>query len=940
MLRPTCGAAGAFACLCLLAGPTPAQGISDEAMAHFRKALNYQKAGQNRAAIEAYEAGIAVEPLPRTRSGAQIRYNLAVLYKDSGQLARGEKLLLESLVIREAVLPASDLNIAWSCYMLGLLHRDDWRFAQSEKYFKRSLAIRKEAPGQPGVAQSLLGLATLYDSMTDYRRAEPVIAEALERAVRQYGPKHGFVGEVLLAQAGILRGLGQRDKAIATARKALETYEATWGKDNLETSLAVNNLGVLCLEAGRLDEALALHRRASDIRSALPQTHPLRGQSLNNLGEVYRNKDEHAQALTCFRAALKIYEARLGARHPLTSQVVNNLAVTLLALGRWDEAEKHFLRSLDSIDGRLPDDHADFVTRLHNLTLIYFAGGRVEEAVKAADRQRRLVRRQVARLLPVLSEKEQMAYLRDQDGRRLRIALSGAVRSKDDAAREHAAAWLLNAKGVVQQCLAESAQLARDSKHPELGKLSAELVGVRKRLARLCLVAPPAGREKQQRQEAAELAAREQDLAQRLRKLGSRAVGTAWTELSAARQALPRSGVLIDVVRLPIFDPKAASTSAAWAAVNYVAWVTPREGKVQVVDLGPAEAIDGAIKEVRGELGCASKGIGKDEEAAEKRLREPLGRLSKLLLKPLLPRAGKAEDWVVCPDGNLWLVPWEALLLGDGTYAVEKHRIAYVTSGRDLAARPHTTAKPTAPLVLADPDFDLGAAEVADAPGDATRALPRDWLGKVRRLPGTAAEAKAVAPGLEKLAGQAPQVLTGKDAVKGAVLAAHSPRALVLCTHGFFLPEPPAGSSQEAANPLLRCGLLLAGCNKASAAGSSLTGVLTGLEVVGLDLRGTDLVVLSACETGLGDVQNGEGVAGLRQAFQLAGSQTVVSTLWQVPDKASARLMALFFENLSRGQSKAEALRAAKLKVIEERRDDFAAAHPFFWAAFTLTGQP
>jgi CHAT domain-containing protein len=180
-----------------------------------------------------------------------------------------------------------------------------------------------------------------------------------------------------------------------------------------------------------------------------------------------------------------------------------------------------------------------------------------------------------------------------------------------------------------------------------------------------------------------------------------------------------------------------------------------------------------------------------------------------------------------------------------------------------------------------------------------------------------------------------------REAEEKVLWSVHSPRVLVFCTHGFFMER---SNAWPAANPLHRCGLALANANRRQWQEGSVEkrendGILFGTEIVDLDLRATELVVLSCCDSSLGEARDGEGVTGLSQAFHLAGARSVMGTLWEVEDLANALLMRDFFRHLAEGKNKADALRSAQRERIRELREGRQkAAHPFYWGAVQLIG--
>lgn len=953
-------------------GTAGAQSASAQLRTAFANAQTLHSQGKYAQAIPDAETAYRLAPSvfgASSENTATITILLADIYRDSGQPARALPLYQHALKLRESLLGRDHEKVAMALSRLAGIHERLGKYAEAEPLYLRCLKISEArlGPNHVDTAIDLSNLALIYLHQAKYAQAIPYLERSLKIKEAQLGKNHSSVGHTLNKLAHAYQQLGQYDQAQPLYERNLAIWEREFGRDHPNVAMVHSDLGNVLQSQQRYRDAQSHLERSLQIRRAtLGANHPDLAASLTNLGNNYLLQSQFAAAVPLYEQSLRINEAVLGPDHPDVSITLRNLATLYRAQGQFTQAESMYQRCLKIETARFGEDHPNVARLLGDLSRVQAALGRWSEANTAADRSRRIVRRHVARVLPALSEREQLVFLRNTDRESFeRVqALAWAQRESADVAAL-SAGWVLNGKSVAQQTLAERALLAQSSSNPATAQLTADLSKVRKQLAALTIAAVDA-QQASRPQQLATLQAQERELTKKLAQAASRPVrDDPWVELREVRQALPADAVLIEFSRFPVHAGAAKPDGSSSATPRYAAWLIPPadHSELRLIDLGEATAIDAAIRTAREVLQGAPQRIPEiGERESEAELRAALSTVADRVLQPLLPHIQSYPRWILSPDGALWLLPWSALPLDTDAYVVERHTLTYAVSGRDLALRPSGTLALNPPLLMADPNFDLGAAQ---AQSEARRILKGRTqltdlragpgsLGGVRwsRLPGTAAEARAITPPLAAYAGAQPYTYTGDAALEGVFKAFVRPRVAVLSTHGFFLPDQSAAfgdnpavaptsvarDGQPLENPLLRCGLVLTGANQRTTEATAEDGVLTGLEVVGQDLRGVELVVLSACETGLGDVQNSEGVSGLRQAFQLAGVQSVVATLWQIPDQDTARLMTGFFQALASGRDHGTALTQSQREQIAARRGQQGTAHPYFWAAFTLTG--
>ena len=917
----------------------------------------YLEIGQYDRAVPLLKTAIEIREKklgPDHKNLADLLNRLANAYQGLGEYAEAETLYTRALAIREKSLGPEHVDVAVSLNNLGAVHFFQGEYDLALPLYRRSLDILEKTlgPGHTQVASTHVNLAELYRAKGDYAQAEKHFLWAIDIWKKSGQTETRDYAAALNNLAEYYRTLGAMPSAEKLYKEALGVMERLYTSNHPDWAATLNNIALMYQDMGRCEETIPLFTRVlATWENTLGPEHPLVALCLNNLATSYLCLGLYSEAAEELERALPLLQKTLGSNHPQVGTAFNNAAVIYESQGEFSRADEYYQTALSVFETDYGPDHPDVSLCLHNMARLDMGTGRIKSGVERYTRAQEIDRKLIDQVMGFASEDRQLRFLtakRDE----LHVFLSQVVQAapNDPQARLAALNAWLKRKGLILEAQRRFQEALAYSDNPEAIRVFQKLGRIRAELSRLLLSgpgseAPEAYRERVDALEK-ERAALEAGLIE-LSQTFAQAQKKSRADARQAAAALPSGSVLLEFARIDMFDFKASRRRPA----HYLAFVLPagKGDRAGLVDLGPADPIDEATARLRD--------LVTDLEQADQLTAEARA-LYDQVFAPILKELGPSREVFISPDGNLNLIPFEILQGPDGHCLIEDFTFNYLNSGRDLLGFGHPRSDAGRPLLLGDPDFDAAGQPAGPAKNRCRRSRELRDL-EFGRLPGTLDEVQAIASilGPDQCA-----LVTGSEARESALTAVDSPQILHLATHGFFLtdqdldifrnqgqvgqglvglPGPDGPSGFE--NLLLRSGLALAGANRTiqTSGTQASDGLLTAEKVLGLRLGGTELVVLSACETGVGEVKSGEGVYGLRRAFIQAGAKGLIMSLWPIPDQETKELMTAFYRNFAQGDMpRAQALRQAALNQMRITAERYGRPHPLFWGAFVYLGEP
>jgi len=880
--------------------------------------------------------------------------NLAVLYGEMGRYAEAEPLYLESKSIRGKMFGKEHPDYASSLNNLAILYNNMGRYAEAQPLYLESKSILKKKAGKdhPQYASSLHNLAALYYDMGRYAEAESLHLECKSIVEKTLGKDHRAYASSLNGLAVLYRVMGRYTEAEPLYLESKSIREKTLGKEHPEYASSLNSLASLYYSMGRYAEAEPLYLESKSIKGkTLGKEHPNYANSLNNLASLYSKMGRYAEAEPLFLETKSIRGKTLGKEHPDYASSLYNLAVLYRDMGRYAEAEPLDLESKSIREKVLGKDHADYAASLNNLANLYSAMGRYAEVEPLMDTTEQAVHKILTSAVQFSSEKNLEDYLAQENPKLATIPsylLSGQFSGRmnqiayDDA---------LFQKGFLQNAARRLNILAAAT--PEADSLFKRLQSYR------FLLSKEYAKPIVERRNVAEMEEKANALEGRLaRSVAGFAQALQQVKWNEVQAALRPGEAAIEFLHFPVLFPKQAD-STMYAALllrpgdtkpEFVALFEEKQLQSLLEKTGDNARLSTALYAARsGEVLDAAPAYGAE--------------LYNLIWRPLdslLQKQG-IKTVYFSPSGLLHRVAFAALPVppfrgGRGVLS-DKYALHQLGSTRSLVVKtPQPVAKDYTAAVFGGVQYDRNAA----LPADSTLAEITDnrlWnlMERPRNsgdagfdyLPGTQQEANLLQQLLQQSRVRV-QTHTGAQATEEALKTlgrdtVKSPDILHIATHGFFFPDPEKRKEQRFGeenvfkwneNPLFRSGLAFAGANAAWSGqptpGHIEDGIATAYEISHLNLSNTKLAVLSACQTGLGDIKGSEGVYGLQRAFKMAGVDYLLVSLWQVPDQETAEFMDVFYKTWLGGKTIHEAFAKAQKKMRKKYKEVYK------WGAWVL----
>jgi CHAT domain-containing protein/tetratricopeptide (TPR) repeat protein len=834
----------------------------------------------------------------------------------------------KSIEIFERELGANDKLVGKSLQLQGLQYYCQGDYEKAKATYLRSLKIYEDVVGKNDnqITLILQELGSTFRVLGDYLKAEEVYRRMLDIREKQLDPNHGFIADTLTSLGNLVADRGDNEKAATYLKRALEIRENIYGINHQYVAESLVNLGETSY---KISFSEPLYMRALAIREKLFGKESVQvGRVSYSLAMLYSKNAEYTKAESFAKNSLAIFEKTLGLAHPVTSVTQNLLGLIYVSGAKYVEAENIYQKAIETKEKTLGLYHPELGGTLRNLANVFALENILTKAVETQKRSVDIVELNISANLSTGSEREKIAYLETfstllSDSYTLHFQYT--PNSQDSM--NLAASVLFRQKGRVLDVISNQTEVLRKHLNEEDASLFYSLDDKNKQISDLILAGVGKMRLDEYKVKIQNLTDEREKLEGEISRRASVFIEKSNPlKVADIQSVIPNNTALLE---FGVYKPVPLSESENIAErekvkSHYIVFVLHKNGVVKSKDLGECKVINDVVTKFREAL----------QDPKRTDTKQLAGELDKKVMSPIRAFLGDSKQLLVSPDGDLNLIPFEALVDESGKYLVEKYSISYLSSGRDLLRMQNSKPNSNSPLIIANPDFGV-LETIENSKNQLT--VKRSKKNKKRGV--TVAESLS-ATYFAPLSGTDQEgrniqslfpnstLLTGSKATKDALKEAKSPNILHIATHGFYLEKK---EKDDSANALLRSGIALAGANIHT--GSN--GILTALEATGLNLFGTKLVVLSACGTGLGEVQSGEGVFGLRRSFVLAGSESLVISLWSVSDYITRELMANYYKNLKQGIGRGESLRQVQLEMLKNPKRN----HPFYWASFIQSGE-